>query len=90
MERIPLLHEYEPYALGILSYRLPQGTKYIYIYVCIYVYIGFPGSSVVNKTSAYAGNAVSILGLANSPGEGNGNTYVYTSVLYIHIIIVVV
>ena len=68
------------------SHKVPS----IYIYVCIYVYIGFPGSSVVNKTSAYAGNAVSILGLANSPGEGNGNTYVYTSVLYIHIIIVVV
>ena len=68
MERISLLHEYEPYALGILSYRLQ-----VYIYVHAYVNIGFPGSSAVKNTSTNAGNAVSILGLANSPGEGNGN-----------------
>ena len=39
MERIPLLYEYEPYALGILSYRLPQGTKYIYVYIYMYIYV---------------------------------------------------
>ena len=50
----------------------------IYVCVCIYIYMGFPHSSV-GKSSAYnAGGPGSIPGLRRSPGEGNGNPLRYS------------
>ena len=51
----------------------------IHIYISIYrqyiayIYIGFPGDSVVKNSTANAGDVGSIPGSGRSPGEGNGN-----------------
>ena len=39
---------------------------------------GFPGGSVVKNSSANSGDAGSIPGLGRSPGEGNGNAFLYS------------
>ena len=44
----------------------------------MYVYIGFPGGSVVKNLLANAGNEGSIPGLGRSPGEGNGDPLQYS------------
>ena len=40
--------------------------------------MGFPGGSVVKKSTCQAGDAGSIPGLGRSPGEGNGNPLQYS------------
>ena len=40
--------------------------------------MGFPGGSVVKNSPANTGNVGSIPGLGWSPGEGNGNTLLYS------------
>ena len=44
-----------------------------YTYMCVYVYMGFPGGSVVKNLPANAGDTGSIPGWGRSPGEENGN-----------------
>ena len=39
----------------------------------LYIYIGFPGSSVGKESACGAGDSGSILGSEKSPGEGNDN-----------------
>ena len=54
---------------------------YIYTHVCVCVYEGFPGDSVVKNMPAKArdtGDIVSIPGSERSPGEGNGNPLQYS------------
>ena len=40
---------------------------------------GFPGGSVIKNTPANVGDSSSILGSGRSPGEGNGNSFHYSS-----------
>ena len=50
-------------------------------YICIYLYGGFPGGSVVKNLPANAGDAGdmgSVPGLGRSPGGGNGNLLQYS------------
>ena len=44
----------------------------------VYVYMGFPGGSVVNNSPANAGDAGSLLGLGRSVRKGNGNPFQYS------------
>ena len=44
-----------------------------YTYICVCVYMGFPGGSVVKNPPANAGDTGSIPDLGRSPGEENGN-----------------
>ena len=44
----------------------------------IYVYVGFPGGSVVKNLPAKAGNVGSIPRSGRSPGEGNDNPLQYS------------
>ena len=44
----------------------------------IYIYIYFPGGSVIKKMPANAGDVGSIPGSRKSPGEGNGNPLQYS------------
>ena len=50
------------------------------VYMCIdkYVYLGFPGSSVVKNSSANAEDSSSIPGSGRYPGERNGNPLQYS------------
>ena len=41
-------------------------------------YLDFPGGSVVNKLPADAGHSGLIPGSGRSPGEGNGNSLLYS------------
>ena len=43
------------------------------LHIYIYMYMGFPGGTVVKNPPANAGDAVSIPGWERSPGERNGN-----------------
>ena len=45
-----------------------------HIYICGYIYIGFPDGSVVKNPPAKAGDVSSIPGSVRSPGKGNGNS----------------
>ena len=44
----------------------------------MYLYMSFPGGSVVKNPSVNIGDADSIPGLGRSPGEGNGNPLQYS------------
>ena len=44
----------------------------------VIIEMGFPGGSVVKNSPANTGNVGSIPGLGRSPGEGNGNTLLYS------------
>ena len=44
-----------------------------YIYLCVYICMGFTGGSVIKNLPANAGAAGSIPGSGISPGGGNGN-----------------
>ena len=44
----------------------------------MYLYMSFPGGSVVKNPSVNTGDADSIPGLGRSPGEGNGNPLQYS------------
>ena len=49
----------------------------MYVCVCVYIYMDFPGGSD-GKASVYnAGDLSSIPGLGRFPGEGNGNSLQY-------------
>ena len=48
------------------------------IYVCMSVYMGFPGGSEVKASASNVGDLGSIPGLGRSPGEGNGNPLQYS------------
>ena len=53
------------------------------VYVCVYLYVGFPSGSVVKKLPANAGDGNtgdvgSIPGSGRSPGGGNGNPLQYS------------
>ena len=56
---------------------IPHLYKYnICIFICVYVYMAFPGGVVVRNLPANAGDTKdtsSVPGLARFPGEGNGN-----------------
>ena len=43
----------------------------------VYIYLGFPGSSVGKESACNAGDQSLIPGLGRSPGEGNGNALQY-------------
>ena len=52
---------------------------YRYIkYICVYIYLGFPGGSEVKATACNAGDLGSVPGSGRSPGEGNGNALQYS------------
>ena len=44
----------------------------------VIIEMGFPGGSVVKNSPANTGNVGSIPGLGWLPGEGNGNTLLYS------------
>ena len=44
--------------------------QFLYIYICMYVCMGFPDSSVGKESACNAGDLGSIPGLGRSPGEG--------------------
>ena len=46
--------------------------------MCVYVYVGFPGGSVVKNPAANAGDMGLIPGLGRSSREGNGNPLQYS------------
>ena len=46
--------------------------------MCIHIYMGFLGGSVVKNLLAKAGDVGLIPGLGRSPGEGNGNPLQYS------------
>ena len=46
--------------------------EYTHIYLCVYVYMGFPGGSDSEKQASSAGDLDSVPGLGRSSGEGNG------------------
>ena len=48
------------------------------MYVCVYIYMGFPGGSDSKASVCNAGNLGLIPGLGRSPGEGNGNPLQYS------------
>ena len=48
------------------------------MYIYTYIYVGFPGSSVVKSPSTNAGDLGLIPGLGRSPGEGTGNQLQYS------------
>ena len=50
----------------------------LYVCVCVYIYIGFPGSSVGKDSACNAGDPGSIPGLGKSPGEGIGYSLQYS------------
>ena len=49
------------------------GLSNILLYVCVYIYMGFPGGSEGKASACNAGDPASIPGSGRSPGEGNGN-----------------
>ena len=62
-----------------LPYRKVQGKLFLFIFWVGYCILGdFPGSSVVKKLSANAGEAGSIPESGRSPGKGNGNPLQYS------------
>ena len=46
--------------------------------MCVYIYIGFPGSSDSKVSARNEGNLGSIPGSGRSYGEGNGNPLQYS------------
>ena len=50
----------------------------IYMYVCVYIYMGFPGGSAGKETACNGRDLGSISGLGRSPGEGNGYPLQYS------------
>ena len=44
-----------------------------YLYVCVYIYIGFPKGSVNKESACNAGDLGLIPGSGRSSGGGNGN-----------------
>ena len=46
--------------------------------MCVSIYLGFPGGSVVGSLPANAGDTDSVSTLGRSPGEGNGNPLQYS------------
>ena len=48
------------------------------MYMYMYIYIGFPGSSAGNKSTCNAGDPSSIPGLGQSTGEGTGYPFQYS------------
>ena len=51
--------------------RKPKGEE-------VYVYMGFPGGSVVKSLPVNTGDIGSIPGSGRSSGEGNGNPFQYS------------
>ena len=49
-----------------------------YTYMCVYVYMGFPGGSVVKNLPANAGDTGLIPTSGRSLGEGNGSPLQYS------------
>ena len=50
------------------------------IYRCVFIYMGFPGSSAGEESACNAGDLGLIPGSGRSPGEGNGNPLQYSCV----------
>ena len=50
---------------------------YMY-YMCIYIYMGFPGGSAAKEIACNGRDLGSIPGLGRSPGEGNGYPLQYS------------
>ena len=50
----------------------------MYIYISIYTYVGFPGSSNGKESSCNAGDPGLIPGYRISPGKVNGNPLQYS------------
>jgi len=50
----------------------------IYKYIYTYIYVGFPGGSVVKSPSTNAGDLGLVPGLGRSPGEEIGNQLQYS------------
>ena len=59
-------------------------SKKVYICICVFIYMGFPGSSAGEESACNAGDLGLIPGLGRSPGEGNGNPpqYSWTSLVF--------
>ena len=47
----------------------------IYTYIYIFIYMGFPGGSMLKNLSTNARNVGWIPGSGRFPGEGNGNPF---------------
>ena len=45
--------------------------------MCIYIYMGFPGSSAGKESACNEGDLDSIPGLGRCPGGGHGNPFLY-------------
>ena len=66
---------------GFLFYSMEYNlllSLFIYLFLNIYLFKGFPCSSVGKKSACNAGDLGSIPGLGRSPGEGNGNPLQYS------------
>ena len=50
----------------------------IYMYVCVYIYMEFPGASAGKETAFNGRDLGSISGLGRSPGEGNSYPLQYS------------
>ena len=48
------------------------------MYIYIYIYVGFPGGSMVKSPSANAGDLGLVPGLGRSPGEETSNQLQYS------------
>ena len=57
---------------------LPSCVMGSSLFVFIYLYLGFPHSSVSKESACNAGDPVLIPGLGRSSGEGNGNPLQYS------------
>ena len=70
------LYMYDIYIYTHIIYDI----KYIcmYVYIEIYRYMGFPGSSADKESTYNAGDLGSIPGLGRSPGEGKGYPLQYS------------
>ena len=53
-------------------------THFLVIFMDANLHLGFPGSSVVKKPPASAGDVDSIPGSGRPPEEGNGNPFHYS------------
>ena len=72
------LMELFPILTGDMVTRCMHLSKFNFVLkLCKYLYMGFPGDSMVKNLPAIAGDMGSIPGWGRSSGEGNGNTLQY-------------
>ena len=62
----------------MLCWFLLYNENQLYISVCVYIYISFPGGSHSKESACNVGNLGLIPELGKSPGEGNGSARQYS------------